>query len=65
VRPGGLTIDAGGTLSADELVALFAAIAGVLDEERAALAADPVPPVYRSAWRRAAIRDALDAGTVR
>ena len=51
--------------TAAELAAVAAAVAAVLDEEAAAVAADPLPPAYRSAWRRAAIRDALDAGTVR
>ncbi len=55
---------AGGPTAA-ELAAVAAAVAAVLDEEAASVAADPVPAAYRSAWRRAAIRDALDAGTVR
>ena len=51
--------------TAAEIAAVAAAVAAVLDEEAAAATADPLPAAYRSAWRRAAIRDALDAGTVR
>jgi hypothetical protein len=66
VRPGGLTIEAGGRLDGEQIAAIAAAISTVLDEERAATRpVDPLPAAYRSAWRRAAIRDALDAGTVR
>ena len=54
-----------GAPTAAELAAVAAAVAAVLEEEVASNAADPLHPAYRSAWRRAGIRDALDAGTVR
>ena len=65
MRPGGLTIEAGGRRDGEQTAAIVAAISTVLDEERAARPVDPLPAVYRSAWRSQAIRDALDAGTVR
>jgi len=58
-------VTAAGAPTAAEVAAVSAAIAAVLEEEAAAVGADPLPPAYRSAWRRAGIRDALDAGTVR
>ena len=54
-----------GAPTAAELAAVAAAVAALMDEEAAAVVADPLPAAYRSAWRRAAIQDALDAGTVR
>jgi hypothetical protein len=53
VRPGGLTIVAGGVPSAHQLAALTAALATVVEGERQP--ADPTPAAYRSRWRRAAL----------
>ena len=64
MRPDGLTIEAGGTPSEHELAALGAALTALVEEERAA-APGPMPAAYRSAWRRAGVQDAVDAGTVR
>jgi hypothetical protein len=55
----------GDALRDEQIAAISAAVAALLDEEGAARPADPVPAVYRSAWRSEGIRDALDAGTVR
>ena len=57
-------MEAGGAPSEHELAALVAALVALVEEERAA-APDPVPAAYRSAWRRAGVDDAVDAGTVR
>jgi hypothetical protein len=42
-----------------EVAAVTAAVAAILDEEARAAAHDPLPPVYRSPWRQAAIREGL------
>ena len=58
MRPGGLTVVAGGTPAEGQLAALAAALSVVLEEERAP-AADPLPAAYRSRWRRAGIAAAV------
>ena len=54
-----LRVAAGGAPSPAELAALTAAVAGLLDGERAA-PADPTPAAYRSRWRRAALVELTD-----
>jgi hypothetical protein len=55
-----LTVEAGGAPGGAEAAALAAALAALLDDERArAGAADPLPPAYRSQWRRAAALEAV------
>ncbi len=61
---GSIKVDKGGVPTDAQVAALVAAISAILEEE-AARPVDPLPAVYRSAWRSEAIRDALDAGTVR
>jgi hypothetical protein len=58
VSPGRLVIRAGGEPAPAQLAALAAAVAALLDGERAP-APDPLPPQYRSRWRRAAIARAV------
>jgi hypothetical protein len=53
-------IGAGGERAPAQLAALGAAVAALLDAERAP-AHDPLPPAYRSRWRRAAIAEAVAA----
>jgi hypothetical protein len=60
VSPPRLVIRAGGEPGPARLAALGAAVAALLDAERAP-AADPLPPAYRSRWRRAAIAEGLAA----
>jgi hypothetical protein len=55
-----LVIRAGGEPGPARLVALGAAVAALLEAERAP-GADPLPPAYRSRWRRAAIAEGLAA----
>jgi hypothetical protein len=55
-----LVIRAGGEPAPARLAALGAAVAALLDAERAP-APDPLPPAYRSRWRRAAIAEAVAA----
>jgi hypothetical protein len=64
VTPAGLVIRAGGRPAAAQLAALTAAVAALLDAERAA-APDPLPSAYRSRWRRAAIEEAVTAAAGR
>ncbi len=59
MRPGGLTIRAGGAPSAGQLAALAAAVTAVIEGEGRA-PADPRPAAYRSRWRRAALLDAVE-----
>ena len=47
------------TPSEAEAIAVSAAIASVLDEEAANVAADPQPAAYRSAWRIAGLKDGV------
>jgi hypothetical protein len=54
MRPGGLTIVAGGVPSRAETAALAAALTTLVEDERGA-PADPLPGAYRSRWRRAAL----------
>ena len=55
-----LTVEAGGTPGGAESAALAAAVAALLDGERArAGAPDPAPWAYRSQWRRAAALEAV------
>ena len=55
-----LTVEAGGTPAGAQSAALAAAVAALLDGERAgAGAADPTPAAYRSKWRRAAALEAV------
>ena len=56
----GLLIRAGGRPAPAQLAALTAAVAALLDDERA-VAPDPLPPAYRSRWRQAAIGEAVAA----
>jgi Acyl-CoA carboxylase epsilon subunit len=58
VSSGRLVIGAGGRPDPARLAALTAAVAALLDGERAP-APDPLPPQYRSRWRRAAIAQAV------
>ena len=58
MSPWRLVIRAGGQPDPARLAALTAAVAALLDGERAP-APDPVPPQYRSRWRRAAIARAV------
>ena len=57
-----LEVRAGGAPAPSELAALAAAVGSLVDAERAAAVPDPLPPAYRSAWRRAGIQEALAAG---
>ena len=50
----GIRVTAGGAPTAAQLAALMSALTALVDEEAAA-APDPVPPVYRSRWRRAGV----------
>ena len=50
-----IRVTAGGTPTAGQLAALTSALAALRDDEAAARARDPVPPVYRSRWRRAGV----------
>jgi hypothetical protein len=61
VSPARLTVEAGGTPAGAEAAALAAALTALLDDERAAAAGgvDPLPPAYRSRWRRAAALEAV------
>jgi hypothetical protein len=43
--------------TAEEAVAIMAAVQAVLDGERARVAYDPLPPAYRSNWRKTALRE--------
>ena len=61
MRPGGLTVVAGGAPAGDQLAAMAAAVAALIDAEGRG-APDPLPPAYRSRWRRAAIEEAVAAG---
>ena len=55
-----LSVEAGGTPGGAESAALAAAVAALLDGERAGAAApDPLPAAYRSRWRRAAALEAV------
>ena len=54
MRPDGLTIVSGGVPTVLQMAALAGALTVLLEQERAA-PADPIPAVYRSPWRRAAI----------
>jgi hypothetical protein len=55
-----LTVEAGGTPGGAESAALAAAVAALMDGERAAAgAADILPAAYRSPWRRAAALEAV------
>jgi hypothetical protein len=56
-----LVIRAGGKPAPAQLAALTAAVSALLDGERAA-APDPVPPAYRSRWRRTAVAEAVARG---
>jgi hypothetical protein len=60
VSPARLVVRAGGEPGPPQLAALAAAAAALLEAERAP-APDPLPPAYRSRWRRAAIEEALAA----
>jgi hypothetical protein len=51
----------GGAPDPAEVAAVGAAVAALLDEEARALAHDPLPLVYRSPWRQAALREGLRA----
>ncbi len=53
-----LVIRAGGEPAPAQLAALGAALAALLDGERAP-APDPLPAAYRSRWRRAAVAEAV------
>ena len=57
-----LEVRAGGAPAPSELAAIAAAVASVVEAERSAAAPDALPPAYRSAWRRAGIHEALEAG---
>ena len=55
-----LTVQAGGTPGGAESAALAAAVAALLDGERARAASpDPLPPAYRAGGRRAAALEAV------
>jgi hypothetical protein len=56
-----LEVRAGGAPAPAELAAIAAAVA-VVEAERSAAVTDALPPAYRSAWRRAGIHEALEAG---
>jgi hypothetical protein len=60
VRGARLEIRAGGAPSPPQLAAVAAAVTALLEEERAG--EDAEPPAYASAWRRAAIREAVGLG---
>jgi hypothetical protein len=47
-----IRVTAGGTPTAEQLAALTSALTALIEAE-GALAEDPLPPVYRSRWRRA------------
>jgi hypothetical protein len=47
-----IRVTAGGTPTAGQLAALTSALTALVDAEGAA-APNPVPPLYRSRWRRA------------
>ena len=48
-----IRVTAGGAPTAGQLAALTSALTALVDEEGASSARDPLPPVYRSRWRRA------------
>jgi hypothetical protein len=52
-------IAASPTPTAEEAAAIVAAVQAVLAGERSRSAYDPLPAVYRSKWRAAAIADAV------
>ena len=54
MRPGELTVLAGGAPVPAQLAALGAALTALIEGERRA-PVDPTPAVYRSRWRRAAL----------
>jgi Acyl-CoA carboxylase epsilon subunit len=53
-----LEVRAGGRPTPAELAALTAAVAAALDAVRGP-APDPLPPAYRSRWRRAGVEAAV------
>jgi hypothetical protein len=55
VRPGAVTVLAGGDPGPARLAALAAAATALIEDERDAGPADPLPAAYRSRWRRAAL----------
>ncbi len=57
-----LVIRAGGEPAPAQLAALTAAVAALLDRDRAP-APDPLPPAYRSRWRRAGLEAAVRRGS--
>jgi hypothetical protein len=64
MRPSGLIKVEGTPPGPDQLAALGAAVAALLEDERAA-AADPLPAAYSSRWRRSGIADAVRPFTAR
>ena len=60
MTPARVVIRAGGEPGPAQLAALGAAVAALLDDERAPAPA-PLPPAYRSRWRRAAIAEGVAA----
>jgi len=51
-----IRVSAGGVPTAGQLAALTSALSALVDEE-AARAEDPLPPAYRSRWRRAGVME--------
>ncbi len=51
-----IRVTTGGVPTAGQLAALTSALTALVDEEGAS-APDPVPPVYRSRWRRAGLAE--------
>jgi hypothetical protein len=60
VSTGRLIVRAGGPPAPAQLAALAAAATALVEEGRPA-PPDPLPPAYRSAWRRAAVAEAVAA----
>jgi hypothetical protein len=60
MRPVGL-IEVKGSPTAQDVAAIVAAVLAVLDDERRK-AGDSAPLAYGSRWRRAAIREGIEAG---
>ena len=60
----GIRVTAGGAPTAGQLAALTSALTALVDEEGAA-APDPVPPAYRSRWRRAGMLEAAEVPHLR
>ena len=60
MRPGALTIRAGGVPAPAQLAGIAAAVTALIEGERGA-PADPTPAAYRSRWRRASLIESSEA----